>query len=516
VYDDGVNCLKVAALSLFSLTAAASLAARDYYVQPSDAAGDTKSGQASLRTLSALKQRTLGPGDRILLTGGEVFEGTLVLGAGAQGSAEAPIVVTSAGSGRAVIAAGVGNAILLDGAGHVSISNLVVNGSGRLNGNTGSGILIRNSRDITVENVEASGFLKSGIQMDGVARVHLTRIHSHDNGFAGISSSGAMSQDIYVGHSLAENNPGDPTIRDNHSGNGIVIGRVRNATIEHCEARNNGWDMPWTGNGPVGIWTYQADNVTIQHNISHHNRSTAKDGGGFDLDGGVTNSVVQYNYSHNNFGSGYLICQYANAGRFANNVVRYNISFDDGLFDHGAGIFLWVGGREMIGTVVHNNTVVNTKGAAVTFAVGRGYEDVKPQFDFFNNIFVSLGPQIQGGSEKGRFVGNLYWSVGERGFRVDDYRSLESWAKDTGQETKDGKSVGRYADPVIERYGNVLLSRPEDLPAMTEFRLMPGSPAIDNALDLPAYAIKPGKRDLSGNRLPQGPSADIGALERVP
>ena len=125
-----------------------------------------------------------------------------------------------------------------------------------------------------------------------------------------------MSKNIYVGYCLAENNPGDPTILTNHSGNGIVIGRVSKALIEYCEARYNGWDMPRKGNGPVGIWTWHADQVIIQFCVSHHNRSTGVDGGGFDFDGGVTNSILQYNYSHDNHGSGYLICQYDGAAPF--------------------------------------------------------------------------------------------------------------------------------------------------------------------------------------------------------
>ena len=81
------------------------------------------------------------------------------------------------------------------------------------------------------------------------------------------------------------------------------MGHAEVALVEYCESLFNGWDQPWTGNGPVGIWTHDADRVTIQHCIAHHNRSTALDGGGFDFDGGVTNSVLQYNYSHDNFGS---------------------------------------------------------------------------------------------------------------------------------------------------------------------------------------------------------------------
>ena len=89
--------------------------------------------------------------------------------------------------------------------------------------------------------------------------------------------------------------------------NGILASSVEYGTIEYCEAFNNGWDMPWTGNGPVGIWIWDCTDFTIQHCISHHNRNhpEAADGGGFDFDGGVSNSTIQYCISHHNEGAGY-------------------------------------------------------------------------------------------------------------------------------------------------------------------------------------------------------------------
>jgi hypothetical protein len=50
------------------------------------------------------------------------------------------------------------------------------------------------------------------------------------------------------------------------------------------------------------IWAWDADNVTIRNCSSHDNLSQNNDGGGFDLDTGVTNSVVEYCTSYNNYG----------------------------------------------------------------------------------------------------------------------------------------------------------------------------------------------------------------------
>jgi hypothetical protein len=490
--------------------------ARDYYVSPGgdDAADGTQAGP--WRSIARVNAQAFQPGDRILFEGGEAFAGTLELKEADSGVPGSEVVVTTWGSERAIIDGGGAPAILADGCRHVAIRNLTLRGAGRKTGNTGSGLVVTGAESVEIEGIEVFGFRRSGIELSGVRNARVTHVYAHQNGFAGISSGGEVSSNLYFAFCLLENNPGDPTIRANHSGNGIVIGMAEGAVIEYCEARYNGWDQPWTGNGPVGIWAYRSDNVVIQFCVAHHNRSTAHDGGGFDFDGGMTNSILQYNYSHSNFGCGYLICQYEDAGRFADNIVRYNISQDDGLKDHDAGIFVWVGGAEMVSTLVHNNTIFNTKGAAVAFGVSSRYADQLPTITFHNNIFVSQGPQIRGGSEKGRFIGNQYWSMGERGFNVDEYKDFAEWVAATGQETHEGNVVGLFADPLLRKDGNGLLTDPLKLATLREYRLLPGSPAIDAGLDLRGdFGLDPGKRDYYGTPLPANGGLDMGAHEFV-
>ncbi|MFN3324272.1 MAG: right-handed parallel beta-helix repeat-containing protein [Bryobacteraceae bacterium] len=488
-----------------------SLVARDYHVSPRGDDSNPGTVRRPWRTLDQVGRTQLQPGDRVLLEGGLSFAGSLQLDARHSGSAGKPVVISSYGSGAAIVDGGNGNAVSVKGASHIRLANLKLRGSGRKSGNTESGLQVTESTGIEVDQVEVFGFRRSGIAIDGSRDVRITRVHAHNNGFAGISSGGAVSHNIYIGHCLAENNPGDPSVRKNHSGNGIVIGKARGALVEYSEARYNGWDMPWTGNGPVGIWTYQSDRVIIQYCVAHNNRSTGQDGGGFDLDGGVTNSILQYNYSHSNFGSGYLICQYETAGLFEKNVVRYNISQDDGLKDHDAGIYVWVGGAEMKSTLVHNNTIFNSKGSAVALSVSKKYADQLPDIPFYNNIFVSRGPQIRGAAQLGRFAGNLYWSVGERGFLVDDHKTFEEWVSKTGHEKHDGRIVGLFADPLLRKHGAGLLSDPQQLPTLAEYELLPGSPAAGAGLDLRRlFGIDPGRRDFYGTPLPAG-RFDIGA-----
>jgi hypothetical protein len=480
---------------------------RKFYVSPAgndDSTGTSpKKAWRSLEKASACDCR---PGDQILLEGGTTIAGTLRL-RGVKGTAAQPVTVTSYGKGRATINGGKGSASEVDSSEGVTIRDLKLVGAGPKTGNQrGIGLLIQGSRLVRAEQLDTSGFQHSGLEIRGSEDVKVTHVEAHENGFAGISSNGPQSKNVYVGYSRAINNPGDPTVLKNHSGNGIVLYDVDGATIEYCEAAYNGWDMPWTGNGPVGIWiATHANRVLIQFCVAHHNRSSSpSDGGGFDLDGGATNSILQYNYSHDNFGSGYLICQYLGAPPFKGNTVRYNISQDDGLRSHNSGIYLWVGGSGMESTLVHNNTIFNNKGSAVSMAGDPHYLDERLMAVFYNNIFYSTKPQILTGKVNARFAGNLYWSTGLPGFLADTTDSLKAWV--------DGP--GMFADPMLRRGGPALLTDPMKLPALAEFLLLSGSPAIAGGLDLrEQFGIDPGRRDFFGNPLPVAGPLSMGAHE---
>lgn len=124
--------------------------------------------------------------------------------------------------------------------------------------------------------------------------------------------------------------PGIPH-KGNNSGNGIVIGEASNVTIEHSVAYGNGTSNNHIGGGPVGIWVYETKHAVIQYNESYDNsRGTGdSDGGGFDLDGGVSDSVVQYNCSHGNDGAAVLVFQYDGGREHTDNVIRGNVSVND-------------------------------------------------------------------------------------------------------------------------------------------------------------------------------------------
>ncbi|HUU54160.1 MAG TPA: right-handed parallel beta-helix repeat-containing protein, partial [Armatimonadota bacterium] len=306
--------------------------AADYHVSPAGCDTDPGAAAHPWKTIAKVNTVDFEPGDRLLFEGGKTFAGPIKLEAQDSGSEGNRIEIGSYGEGRATIDGGNGSALIARGCSHLAVRNLNFVGSGRKAGNTKSGVFLVDGDDVVVDQIEVSGFRSSGLLLGGLRQARATHVYAHDNGADGIAvgsgerPEGRWSENVTLGYCIAENNPGDPSNLTNHSGNGIVVGHVTGCVIEYCEAMNNGWDMPRTGNGPVGIWAWNADRVLVQFCVAHDNKSPGDDGGGFDLDGAVTNSIMQYNYSYNNEGPGYFLCQYPTAPEWKNNIVRYNIS----------------------------------------------------------------------------------------------------------------------------------------------------------------------------------------------
>ena len=396
-----------------------------YYVN-SQTGNDSNSGtiEKPFQTIAKVNQLKLQAGNSVFFAGGQTFQGNLYL-KGISGTKESPVQVSSYGNGRAIIDAENGTGIKADSCAWLQVKNLKVVGTDRLKGNEGSGIELRKTQNCSIDSVDASGFLWSGIKAVGGKNLQITHVYAHDNGFSGINvesdgqdagglegSWGKSFHNVYIAHCVAENNPGCPVVKNNHSGNGILIGGVTKGLIEYCEAMNNGWDMPREGNGPVGIWAYQSDSITIQYCYAHDNKTSAKgkDGGGFDLDGGITNSVVQYNYSANNEGAGYGLFQYYGATIWKNNIVRNNFSYNDGRKNGQAGFLMWIanGSPEPISDCrIYENTVINCYVHAVSFEPGDYL-----RFEFRNNIFVLTnlpGSFVNGSFSGATFTENKVW-----------------------------------------------------------------------------------------------------------
>ena len=391
----------------------------DYYV--SLLGDDSYSGTSKTqpwRSIERVNATELLPGDSVCFHANQTFVGNICLADVRQYRRDTLGVVTigSYGQGKATIDAAYGTGFVAKNRGSIHLQDLNFIGAGAST-NTSSGILFINTlpedtkfANIRVHGVDVSGFKDSGISFtakptdsswSGFCDVRITETMSHDNGDAGISCRGAWNPDqrgyahadFYVGNCCAYRNAGIPG-KGSHSGNGIVLAQVNGATIEYCRAYENGRLNDYEGGGPVGIWAWDANRVVIQFNESHHNRTgSSKDGGGFDLDGGVTNSTVQYNYSHDNDGPGYLLAQFGGARPFYDNVLRYNLSVNDSRRNSYGGIHLWSTGANdgITDTTFYANRIYMGQSADGSPAVVDCTSDGIRNIRFYNNHFQTDG-----------------------------------------------------------------------------------------------------------------------------
>ena len=498
---------------------------RTYYV--SLEGDDSNAGtlaEEPWQTIQKVNGQQFGPGDSILFRGGDTFMGTLILSSEDSGKPPARMTITSYGDGMAIIDGMGREGLRADSCTWLTIAHLEFRGSGRNSGNSSDGLLISHCGGVVIDDIDVHGFQHSGVHVHRCNDAALTRVYAHGNGFAGIHVTGDTFDDpagydnhnLYIGYCVAENNPGDPSVLNNHSGNGILASSVHGGTIEYCEAFNNGWDMPWTGNGPVGIWIWDCTEFVIQYCISHHNRTNpvAADGGGFDLDGGVSNSVIQYCVSYQNEGAGYGLYEFGAAKPWENNTLRYNISQDDGI-RNAASVGIWKNEDSgiMHGCLIYNNTFYNSLEDGSCLWLYDHY----PGYGFYNNVFVYNGTLVSGDKpfRDEFFLGNLYWNLAG-GERFMGYANLEEWAEATGNEMQAGRFMGTCRDPLFSRAGSLEVTGPGKITpeSLAAYLPRPGSPLVDGGLNLKElFSIDPGGQDMLGTALPSGNNYDIGAIE---
>jgi hypothetical protein len=495
-----------------------------YYVSPdgNDSATGLSPDQA-WKSIERVNICKLVPGDQVLFESGASFSGTLWLSHDDSASASQPIVISSFGNGYALIDGGKKAGFIAEKCNNFSVTKMHFKGEGRKDGNSTDGIIVSECENVAIDSVEVFGFQHSGISIFKCNDVKITYAYAHDNGFAGIHISGTTIWDkenydnnnIYIAYCTAENNPGDPTVLANHSGNGILASSVKGGKIEYCEAFNNGWDMPWHGNGPVGIWIWDCTDFVIQHCISHDNKTAAgaADGGGFDLDGGVSESVIQYCLSYNNQGAGIGLFEFGAGKVWENNIIRYNISQNDGT-NGTASVNIWKGdaGGTIRNCEIYNNTFYNSEGANLSFLNNWS------GFNFRNNIFIYSGSiLVRGQKVKDElFSHNLYWNLKDQNTFLG-HQDLEAWARATGKEMSEGNFTGIYADPLLQNPGGIQLTDPTQLSRENLAGYVPaaGSPVIDAGLviNIPTAVHDKADKDISATSVPQGNSYDIGALE---
>ncbi|HMB01225.1 MAG TPA: right-handed parallel beta-helix repeat-containing protein, partial [Spirochaetota bacterium] len=339
------------------------LSAAAYYL--SSSGSDTNSGltpAAAWQSISRLNSYTITPGDHIYFNSSNTFSGTIMVTAAEGSTQTTPVVFTSYGPGKAVIDSSGQSGFYAEAAAGIIISNLVFRGSGQgISSNDGlvfyhTSTTGKKDNFLFLTGLQISGYYNgisigsSHASFPGYSNVFISNSTVYSCTKTGILSyahydlsSNYAVNNMYIGFCDVFDICGDSNLTSTHSGSGIVMAGVSNGLIEYCTAYSNGRYNAWPNGGPIGIWAWHSRDIIIRYNISRHNSGglTGKDGGGFDLDGGVSHSCMQYNYSYENEGAGYLIAQFKDARHFYSNTVCYNISQNDGLKNAYGGIVLW-------------------------------------------------------------------------------------------------------------------------------------------------------------------------------
>ncbi len=471
----------------------------------------------------------------------------LVLDITDSGSEKNPVVIGSYGDGRATINAGDSMGIVGQNISNILVQDLNVvgtwDGLKSTGGNFGRGIEFNNLQPgdtklpgIHVRNLDVTGFKWGGVYIGGFNKksgftdVVVERASAYNNGDIGISCGGEYDREVTTfAHSnvsfiecFAYNN-GGIIDKGSNSGSGILLGDVDGGLIERSVAHHNGMLNTFEDGGPVGIWSFDSNRVTIQKNESYANATNGgHDGGGFDLDGGVTNSVMQYNYSHDNEGPGYLMYQFYGARRFGANVIRYNISQNDGR-EQSYGAISLGGGLALAGAIIEHNTIFISPSKTGGDVSAVRLTGIGEGIYFRNNVFQTTGGakilDVRDNSTSAVFQNNTYWSSGDDfhiAFDGVDYGSLGDWRSATNKEMNGKTKTGLVVDPGLASPGTApTLNDAQRLESLGQYVLKASSALIDAAIDYPPTwkGYVPAEVDFFGRALPVS-GRDIAAAER--
>ena len=504
-----------------------------YYVNNygSDSAAGTSTSSA-WKTINRVNSQVLKAGDKVLFAGGQSFSGGLYVPSKEGGSSTYPVTFSTYGSGRATIKSGTRAGIDVAQTAGIALSNLNFVGSG----GSVPGIWIHidwsnvDRTGVFVKNVDVTGYGREGMKIlvagsgSSISNVKVEYSNFYNNVYGGFKMTGNSgnanaNKNYTIDHVKAFNNPGNGST-SSVTGNGIYLADVDGGMINRCVAYNNGTK----GAAPVGIWAAGSNRVTIQYCESYNNNTfTSTDGGGFDFDWNVTNSVMQYNYSHGNAGPGFILA--AGTKTNTNNVIRYNVSENDGRKNGRAGIQLWGNVRDakIYNNVVYMSATSNANTAAF-YAHDSDTGTLRPyNVEIRNNIFMTTGGAkvmrvssgVAGVSNGLKFAGNAYHAT--TGFKIAwgsySYTSLTAWRNASGREKYNGIAVGYQGDPKLTKpgYGGTF-GNADNLKNLTAYRLQSTSPLINRGLSHPTF-LSSATTDFYGGTAILGGKYDIGVDE---
>ncbi|MDE2100491.1 MAG: hypothetical protein KGL39_24820 [Patescibacteria group bacterium] len=455
-----------------------------YYVSPSGAdSNDGLSTGSPWQTIAHVNTITFSAGDSILFQGGQSFTGNLAFSSG--GTTANPIVVSSYGTGSALLNAGTGAGIAITAASGFRISNLIVRGDGALT-NTNYGVVVDSETastawaGMTITNVEVYGFGLQGIILyyanaTSVDAIDIEHCYAHDNRQDGIVvgsypyTSRTLSS-VTVKYCKSINNIGDSTVTTYNTGSGIFVYNANSGEIAYNYASGNGGSCGITATGPVGIWIFTCNNVSMHHNDSILNSAAGGDGGGFDMDSGCTNCSTYNNFSYGNKGYGYLFYHgqgfaHAHSGCQAYN----NVSINDGQASASypnagfAVVDQSTTGNRMTDATIYNNTVIQSS------SIGIGGVVVSPApsactLKILNNVFVNTTGRVITFSSTSILslivAGNAYYGGASPIYYWGgtSYTSLSAFRSSGTRELFSAVNTGHEGDPQLSSLTGVTSS----------------------------------------------------------
>lgn len=336
-----------------------------------------KTPKQAWRSLKRLKGVVLQPGDQIVLTQGQEFQGSIFLSAVSGGTPQKPIVIRGSGAQRATIIAS-GSPAIEARAGAIEIRDLILKhpplASPPQKGKQISGLRFYTEdtqgtvhKHVRIERVTVTGFSGDGVNIGsghdsqpGFEDVLLSHVDASENGDNGAYFYGKRDREkpkVFYPHRNIR--IADCTFSRNASGTGMVLSGVQDAVVEYCLAsKNNG------AGGGVGLWAYDSLRVRFHHCIVEGTQTRGKDGGGFDLDGGCIDCVIESCLAYHNEGPGFMHCDYPTAGQTHGNVIRGCISINDGRKTDqtpafGFGFVAWGSGLD--NCLLERNLVIVTR-----------------------------------------------------------------------------------------------------------------------------------------------------------
>ncbi|MBR7132265.1 MAG: hypothetical protein IKD04_01890 [Clostridia bacterium] len=374
----------------------------------------------ALATLDAAVSTALVPGDTIALACGDTFEGGAVLAA--SGTADAPITLTSYGSGeKPVITIPAGeNALDVTGE-YIEISNLAFTGKTgfsaldfyALEAGATKGLGVKNCEFYDINHTTAATSDDSGAihfhamcsdpawfdgvtvannSFDSVAR---TAVFAESEWIAIDRSQtwGNRNLSLYDGSPyLAQNFVVRGNTINNNGGDAIMLIGTQGARIEYNVVSNSKLlvELPEQSSF-AAVWFHSSVDGIIQYNEVYG--TTGTNGGtdlwAFDIDHACTGCIVQYNYSHENEGGMVIVCgtDGENNSMVQNTTVRYNISVNDGLGEDRSALDFSSGINNVL---VHNNTIIAKETDRFFTIADYNNAEVGPtNIKFYNNLFYN-------------------------------------------------------------------------------------------------------------------------------